>query len=98
TSSFPLSLHDALPISMVRNIAFLIDAAQLLQIPVTATEALGILLGPTTAELARRLPVRPEKTAFSCCAIPSVVEGFRRGARPKRSEEHTSELQSRVDL
>src|SRR6059058_1518961 len=69
--------------ALVRNIAFLIDGAKLLEIPVTATEQYPKGLGPTTAELARRLPERPEKTAFSCCAIPSVVEGFHRGARPK---------------
>jgi nicotinamidase-related amidase len=68
---------------LVRNIAFLIDAAHLVEIPVTATEQYPRGLGPTTAELAKRLPQRPEKTAFSCCAIPSVVEGFHRGARPK---------------
>jgi nicotinamidase-related amidase len=69
--------------ALVRNIAFLIDGARLLQIPVSATEQYPKGLGPTTAELAKRLPERPEKTGFSCCAIPSVVEGFRRGARPK---------------
>jgi nicotinamidase-related amidase len=69
--------------ALVRNIAFLIDAAHLLQIPVTATEQYPKGLGPTTAELAKRVPQRPDKTAFSCCAIPSVVEGFRRAARPK---------------
>src|SRR5579862_5599436 len=68
---------------LVRNIAFLIDAARLVEIPVTATEQYPKGLGPTTAELAKRLPQRPEKTAFSCCAIPSVVDGFHRGARPK---------------
>jgi len=69
--------------ALVRNIAFLIDAARLLQIPVTATEQYPKGLGPTTAELAKRLPERLQKTAFSCCAIPSVVEGFHRAARPK---------------
>ena len=38
--------------AMVRNIAFLIDAAKLLQMPVTATEQYPKGLGPTTAELA----------------------------------------------
>jgi nicotinamidase-related amidase len=68
---------------MVRNIAFLIDAARLVEIPVTATEQYPKGLGPTTVELAKRIPQRPEKTAFSCCAISSVVEEFHRGARPK---------------
>jgi nicotinamidase-related amidase len=69
--------------ALVRNIAFLIDAAKLVGVPVTATEQYPKGLGPTTGELAKRLPDRPEKTAFSCCAIPSVVESFHRGARPK---------------
>jgi nicotinamidase-related amidase len=68
---------------LVRNIAFLIDAARLLEIPVTATEQYPKGLGPTTTALAKRLPERPQKTAFSCCAIPSVVDSFHRGARPK---------------
>jgi nicotinamidase-related amidase len=88
--------------AMVLNIAFLIDAARLLQIPVTATEQYPKGLGPTTAELARRLPERPEKTAFSCCAIPSVVEGFHRGARPKvllaGIETHVCVLNTALDL
>jgi len=69
--------------AMVRNIAFLVDAAKLVQIPVTATEQYPRGLGPTTAELAKRVTERPDKSAFSCCAIPSVVESFQRGARPK---------------
>jgi len=69
--------------ALVYNIVFLVDAARLLEIPVTATEQYPRGLGPTTAELAKRLPERPEKTAFSCCAIPSVVDGFHRAARPK---------------
>ena len=88
--------------AMVRNIAFLIDGAQLLQMPVTATEQYPKGLGPTTAELARRLPERPDKTAFSCCAIPSVVDGFRRAARPKvvlaGIETHVCVLHTALDL
>ena len=71
--------------ALVRNIAFLIDAAKLVEIPVAATEQYPKGLGPTTAELAKRLPERPDKTGFSCCAIDSVVEGFRRAARPTSS-------------
>jgi nicotinamidase-related amidase len=88
--------------AMVRNIAFLIDAARLVEIPVTATEQYPKGLGPTTAELAKRVPQRPEKTAFSCCAIPSVVEGFHRGARPKvllaGIETHVCVLNTALDL
>jgi nicotinamidase-related amidase len=87
---------------MVSNIAFLIDAARLLEIPVTATEQYPKGLGPTTAELAKRVPQRPDKTVFSCCAIPSVVEGFRRAARPKvlltGIETHVCVLNTALDL
>src|SRR5437016_9591289 len=69
--------------ALVRNIAFLVDGAQLLGMTVQATEQYPKGLGPTVPELARRLPERPDKVAFSCCAIPAVVEGFRKTARPK---------------
>ncbi len=65
--------------AVVRNIAFLIDAARIVEVPVTATEQYPRGLGPTVAELARRVPERPDKTAFSCCAIPAVVEGVALG-------------------
>ena len=80
--------------AMVLNIAFLIDAAGFVQIPVTATEQYPKGLGPTTAELAKRIPVPPEKTAFSCCAIESVVEGFHRGAAGPRCFWPASKLTS----
>src|SRR5204863_7561515 len=69
--------------ALVRNIAFLIDAAHLLGMSVQATEQYPRGLGPTTAELARRLPQRRDKVAFSSCAVPAVVEAFRRNARPR---------------
>ena len=68
---------------LIRNIAFLIDGAGLLGLPVQATEQYPKGLGPTVPELVPRLPPRPDKVSFSCCAVPSVVEGFRRAARPK---------------
>src|SRR5579862_2462607 len=68
---------------LVANIAFLIDGAGLLDVPVTATEQYPKGLGPTAPELAKRLPERPDKTAFSCCAIPSVIEGFRQQKRSR---------------
>lgn len=69
--------------AVVRNTAFLIDAARALDVPVQATEQYPKGLGPTVPELAKRLPERPDKVAFSCCAVPAVVETLRRGARPK---------------
>jgi nicotinamidase-related amidase len=88
--------------ALVRNIAFLIDGARLLGLPVAATEQYPRGLGATVPELARRLPERPDKVAFSCCAVPSVVQGFRAAARPKvvlaGIEAHVCVLQTALDL
>ncbi len=85
-----------------RNIAFLIDSARLLDMPVLATEQYPKGLGPTVAGLARRLPVRPDKVAFSCAAVPSVVDTLHREARPKvvlaGIETHVCVLNTALDL
>jgi nicotinamidase-related amidase len=87
---------------LVRNIAFLIDGARLLGLPVQATEQYPKGLGPTVPELAGRLPERPDKLAFSCCAVPAVVEGFRSAGRPKvllaGIETHVCVQQTALDL
>jgi nicotinamidase-related amidase len=88
--------------ALTRNIGFLIDAARLLEMPVVATEQYPKGLGPTVPDLAKRLPERPDKVAFSCCAVPSVVETFRRAARPRvvlaGIEAHVCVLQTALDL
>jgi nicotinamidase-related amidase len=88
--------------AMIRNISFLIDAARLVGLPVVATEQYPRGLGATVAELAAKLPERPDKVAFSCCAIPSVVETFHRQARPKivlcGIEAHVCVLHTALDL
>lgn len=88
--------------AVIRNIAFLIDGAKLLGVPFQATEQYPKGLGPTVPELAQRLPRRPDKKAFSCCAIPEVVETFRREARPKLLlcgiEAHVCVQQTALDL
>lgn len=87
---------------MISEIGFLIDAARLLGMTVQATEQYPRGLGSTVPELARRLPERPEKVAFSCCAIPSVADGFRREGRPKvvlaGIESHVCVLNTALDL
>lgn len=87
---------------ILRNIAFLIEGARLLDMPVQATEQYPKGLGPTVAELASRLPDRPEKVGFSCCAIPIIVEKFRVTARPKVMltgiETHVCVQQTALDL
>jgi nicotinamidase-related amidase len=88
--------------TLVRNVAFLVDAARTLDLPVQCTEQYPRGLGPTVAELSQRLPERPDKAAFSSCAVPSVVEHFRRAARPKvvlaGIETHVCVLHTALDL
>ena len=88
--------------TVIANSVRLVKAAQQLHMPVWATEQYPKGLGPTVAELARRLPQRPDKTAFSSCAVPSVVETFRRAARPKvvlvGIEAHVCVLNTALDL
>jgi nicotinamidase-related amidase len=88
--------------TLVRNIAFLIDGARLLGVPVRATEQYPRGLGTTVPELAQRLPERADKVEFSCCAVPGMVEGFRKEARPKvvltGIETHVCVQQTALDL
>jgi nicotinamidase-related amidase len=88
--------------TVIRNIGFLIDAARLLEMPVQATEQYPRGLGPTVPELAAKLPERPDKVAFSCCAVASVAETFHREARPKvvlaGIETHVCVLHTALDL
>jgi nicotinamidase-related amidase len=88
--------------NLTRNLAFLVDAARLLKMPVAATEQYPRGLGPTVPQLVERLPQRPDKVAFSCCAVPQIVEDFRTAARPKLVlagiEAHVCVLQTALDL
>jgi nicotinamidase-related amidase len=93
-------LFDA--VNLVRNIAFLLDAAHLLNMPIQCTEQYPRGLGATVPELAAKLPERAEKIAFSSCAVPSVVQTFHREARPKivlcGMETHVCVLHTALDL
>ena len=51
---------------IVRNIAFLSDAAKVLGMPAQATEQYPKGLGGSVAEVVQRYPERPEKVGFSC--------------------------------
>src|SRR5262245_9582574 len=88
--------------AVVRNVSFLIDGARLLGLPVQATEQYPKGLGPTVAALRDRLPERPDKVGFSCCAVPSVVESLQEAARPKvllaGIETHVCVQQTALDL
>jgi nicotinamidase-related amidase len=88
--------------ALVRNVAFLVDVAKVLDMTVQATEQYPRGLGPTVASLAERLPDRPEKTAFSCCAISEIGKIFHLGARPRvvlaGIETHVCVLNTALDL
>lgn len=87
---------------VVNNVAFLVDAARLLDMPIQCTEQYPRGLGTTVAELAERLPQRPDKVAFSSCAVPGVVDHFHRSGRPKvvlaGLETHVCVLHTALDL
>src|SRR5690349_10227698 len=59
---------------VVANSVRLVKAAQLLSIPVWATEQYPKGLGPTVSELAELIPQRPAKTTFHCCTVPQLLE------------------------
>jgi nicotinamidase-related amidase len=89
--------------SLVRNAGFLLDVAKLLEVPVRATEQYPKGLGPTTAELARRLPKSlPAKTAFSCCGAGTFLEELEMLRRPNvvlaGMETHVCVAQTALDL
>lgn len=89
--------------ALVRNAAFLLDAAAALAIPVRATEQYPKGLGPTTPEIARRLtgPL-PAKTAFSCCGAETFLEELEMLRRPNvvlvGMETHVCVAQTALDL
>ncbi len=62
---------------LVWNIGRLIDAARILGVVTAATEQYPQGLGPTTAELAERLPARAEKRMFSCIECSQLIQQFR---------------------
>jgi Isochorismatase family len=88
---------------LIRDVGFLLDVANLLQIPARATEQYPQGLGPTNAELIRRLKGdRPSKVAFSCCGAPCLLGELRQLGRPNvvvaGMEAHVCVLQTVLDL
>lgn len=89
--------------ALIRDVAFLIDAARLLGVPVRATEQYPKGLGPTNAELTRRLPPdMPSKVAFSCCGAPGLLAELQASNRPivvlAGMETHVCVMQTALDL
>jgi nicotinamidase-related amidase len=88
--------------AITRDIAFLLDVAQMLEVEIAATEQYPKGLGPTVAPLARRVPQRPEKLGFSCCAVPGLADSFRAKGRSQivlvGIEAHVCVLNTALDL
>jgi nicotinamidase-related amidase len=88
--------------TLVRDIAFLIDAARLAGVEVLATEQYPRGLGSTVAPLAERVPTRPDKVAFSCCAVPGLTQSLRDNRRSRvllaGIEAHVCVLHTALDL
>jgi nicotinamidase-related amidase len=59
---------------LLANAVRLVRAAQILGIPVLATEQYPKGLGPTIEELVVLIPDRPAKTAFHCLGAPGIGE------------------------
>ena len=88
---------------LIRNTGFLLDTATLLEVPIKATEQYPKGLGPTIAEIARRLPAPPPaKTAFSCCGAGTFLEELEMFQRPNvvlaGIETHVCVMQTAFDL
>jgi nicotinamidase-related amidase len=59
---------------VVANTVRLVRAAEILRLPVWATEQYPQGLGSTVYEIAKLIPERPAKTTFHCCSVPQLLE------------------------
>ncbi|MFM8273127.1 MAG: isochorismatase family protein [Gemmata sp.] len=89
--------------ALVKNAGFVLDVAALLGVAVRATEQYPKGLGPTNAEIGRRLsPNLPAKTAFSCCGANTFLEELEMLRRPNvvlvGMETHVCVAQTAMDL
>jgi Isochorismatase family len=88
---------------LIRDVGFVLDVANLLQIPARATEQYPKGLGPTNAELILRLSAeRPAKVSFSCCGAGGLLAELGRLGRPNvvvtGMETHVCIMQTVLDL
>lgn len=88
--------------SLLRRASLLISGAQILGLPVLATEQYPKGLGPTHPELRGRLEKPLEKMDFSCAALGAVVAFFKERKILKillaGVETHVCVLQTALDL
>src|SRR5262249_33801953 len=94
-------IHDHA--ALVRNIAFLIDAAKIVDVPAVVTEQYPRGLGPTIAVLAENLPTpRPDKVAFSACAVAPLFADLKAQGKSRfvvvGIETHVCILNPALDL
>lgn len=88
---------------LVAAVGFVLDVANLIGVPVRGTEQYPKGLGPTTPEIARRLPPSvPAKTAFSCCGavgfLPELRDTGRQSVVLVGMETHVCVAQTALDL
>src|SRR5688500_12283197 len=95
TATFPLSLHDPLPISVAPTADDLRFFTRHCGVCHGAT---GAGDGPRAAELERKPPSFTDPHWQSSITDSQILHVIERGGRLERSEEHTSELQSPCNL
>src|SRR6476661_2624818 len=62
---------------IVWNIRRLLDAADALRVPISATEQYPEKLSPTVPELRERIRTAPNKMCFSACICSEIFEAWR---------------------
>src|SRR5207249_12065279 len=95
TLLYSLSLHDALPISPLVPLP---SSASLTLLLAEVDLPLSLPGSPTCAWLEAFLGCEEVKPVHSKSGVGAPGRGSTAPIRRKRSEEHTSELQSRFDL
>lgn len=87
---------------IVWNIRRLLDAADALRVPISATEQYPERLSPTVPELRDRVGNAPSKLCFSACICAEIVEKWRADNRYRvllcGIETHVCIMQTALDL
>src|SRR5699024_11571514 len=90
-----LSLHDALPISLLVGRWFVLQGRMTTGAVISISQLIGGVVAPLEQVPELLLQIRSTQSLRrKCKEILKTVSDH----RPHRSEEHTSELQSRFDL